>query len=486
MSKNNSNTSTFSIRILAYWRQRYLWRWQTSYLPRFMCQQYPRFVQQCDTTQTIITQLRLLDWEKLPPPTRKQYFGRQTTPQSAYIATYLVKLLYDIRSMGKLRHFLVTHPALVWALGFPLVADPQAAHGFSADASLPSRRQLNRVLTQLDNAILQTLLDAQVARLHSLLPASFGEVVSLDTKHVLAWVKENNPKAYIKEGRYDKTRQPAADPDCKLGCKRRHNRKIATAITPTKEGIAVNGKRVSIGEFYWGYASGAAVTKVAGWGEFVLAELTQTFDQGDIRAFFPLMAQVARRLDGKPRFGTMDAAYDAFYVYEYFHSTEHDGFAAIPLNQPNGKIRKFDQDGLPLCEAGLSMPVRKTYMDRTKSLVPHKRSFHACPLLFPQKIADSCPVAHKRWPKGGCSVQLPCSIGARLRHQLDRDGAKYKEIYAQRTAVERIFSQAVNLGIERPKLRNKRAITNHNTLIYLLINLRAIQRVLAKLQEKHN
>ncbi|MCA9950944.1 MAG: transposase [Anaerolineales bacterium] len=54
---------------------------------------------------------------------------------------------------------------------------------------------------------------------------------------------------------------------------------------------------------------------------------------------------------------------------------------------------------------------------------------------------------------------------------------RFKQIYKQRTAVERIFSQAVALGIERPKLRNQLAIANQNTLIYILINLRAMLRL---------
>ena len=49
-----------------------------------------------------------------------------------------------------------------------------------------------------------------------------------------------------------------------------------------------------------------------------------------------------------------------------------------------------------------------------------------------------------------------------------------------RTATERINSQATDLGIERPKLRNGAAVANLNTLIYALINLRALQRVQAK------
>lgn len=72
---------------------------------------------------------------------------------------------------------------------------------------------------------------------------------------------------------------------------------------------------------------------------------------------------------------------------------------------------------------------------------------------------------------------MPTRIGARLRYTLDRDSDRRKEIYRQRVAVERINSQAVALGIERPHLRNGHAIANQNTLIYVLINLRFLQRL---------
>ena len=77
-------------------------------------------------------------------------------------------------------------------------------------------------------------------------------------------------------------------------------------------------------------------------------------------------------------------------------------------------------------------------------------------------------------------VTMPTSIGARIRYQLDRDRETFKAVYRQRTATERINSQAVELGIERPKLRNGRSIANQNTLIYVLINLRAVHRVRAQ------
>lgn len=90
------------------------------------------------------------------------------------------------------------------------------------------------------------------------------------------------------------------------------------------------------------------------------------------------------------------------------------------------------------------------------------------------------PSCAPRWAKGGCRTTLATSIGARTRHQLDRDSEAYKEVYKQRTATERINSQAVALGIERPKLRNGAAVANLNTLIYVLINLRALQRIRAQ------
>jgi hypothetical protein len=78
---------------------------------------------------------------------------------------------------------------------------------------------------------------------------------------------------------------------------------------------------------------------------------------------------------------------------------------------------------------------------------------------------------------------MPTSIGARLRYTLDRDSQAYKDIYKQRTAVERINSQAVAFGIERPHIRNGRAIANLNTLTYILINLRLLQRIRQRIPE---
>jgi len=64
-----------------------------------------------------------------------------------------------------------------------------------------------------------------------------------------------------------------------------------------------------------------------------------------------------------------------------------------------------------------------------------------------------------------------------MRVQIDRQSHTYKQLYKQRTASERINSQAKDFGIERPKVRNWYSVVNLNTLTYIVINARALQRV---------
>jgi len=441
----------------------------------------PAFVHDCPPAMRTLQLLGPLDWDGVPERNLTRDWGQATVPHTACIAALLVQLNEGRPSMGALRRYLVEHPAFIWLLGFPLQPAPNHPPGFNAGASLPTHLHLAHLLRVLPNPALQFLLADSVRLILADLQglgAAPVERVSLDTKHILAWVKENNPKAYVAD-RFNKTRQPAGDPDCRLGCKRRHNQRAAPA-TPTRNPVAA--PTVKVGEYYWGYGSGIVVTKVPDRGEFVLAELTQPFDKGDLTYFFPLMHQVEQRLGYRPPFATFDAAFDAWYVYAYFHR-ENDprgGFAAVPFSEKGGYKahgRQFTADGAPLCAAGLAMPLQFTYTDRTTCLIEHERGKYICPLPRKRSGRVACPIHHVNARRGGCTAMMPTSIGARLRYTLDRESEEYKRLYRQRTAVERINSQAVALGIERPHLRNGSAIANQNTLIYLLINLRFLHRL---------
>jgi len=447
----------------------------------------PKFVRGCPAAMRLLDLLGPLHWADFPERNLQRNWGQPAIPFAAFSAACLLKLHEHLVSMGDLRQYLLEHPAFIWLLGFPLVTSRRHRCGFDPDASLPSERHFSRLLRKVPHAALRFLFDDSARLLLGFLASQgipAGECISLDTKHILAWVKENNPKANL-EQRFDNTHQPKGDPDCKLGCKRRRNQRSSRstpAHTPASHPLP--GSALSVGEFYWGYASGTVVTKVPGFGEFLLAELTQTFDQADVSYFFPLMHQTEQLLGFCPRFGSFDAAFDAWYVYEYF-SREDDpaAFAAVPFAEKGGykpDQRRFSPQGLPICKGGLVMPLQFTYYDRTVSRVEHERGKYVCPLLFPQPTGQTCPIHHPNWAKKGCTVTMPTSRGARLRYQLDRDSQRYREVYIQRTAVERINSQALALGIERPHLRSGEAIANLNTLIYTLINLHLYQRLRQK------
>ena len=443
-------------------------------------QEWPDFVRHCPVATRYLALLTPLDWHCFPERGLKaRGRHRHTLPHASFVATYLIKLQEGFRSTGKLRQYLADHPVLSWLLGLASAQKSFMPWRLEFQTRLPRTRHFNRILRSLPNASLQPLLGNLVhqlqAELRTIFP-TFGHTIALDTKLILAWVKENNPKAYVKE-RYNPQHQPKGDRDCRLGVKRRRNLAPENLPAPATNPVA-GSTRLSRLDCYWGYASGVVATKVPDWGEFVLAEMTQPFNCADVSYFFPLMTTVEQRLGFRPYIGALDAAFDSFYVHEYFHQPGKQAFAAVPLAVKGGyKERFFDPDGRPLCQAELPMPLKFTFTDRTRAIITHERGKHVCPLLYPQPSGETCPVNHERWPQGGCTADIPTSIGARLRYQLDREGEAYKEAYKQRTATERVNAQAKALGIERPHLRSQTAIANQNTLIYILINLRALHRV---------
>lgn len=458
-------------------------------LPLTLCdQQLPAPVRRDAVAMRYHRLLHPINWAAFPERDLEADYPQAATPYAPFAAACLVKLEENKTYMSDLRKYLVEHPLLTWLLGFPLPKGHDSS-GADVDTALPVARSFTRLLRKMPNTCLQFLLDETVHHLRSDLSAivdDFGHAVSLDTKHIIAWVQQNNPKAYV-ENRYDPKKQPKGDKDCKLGCKRRHNQTVdadnAIDSIPTPTSNPLPARTVEVGEYYWGYASGVIATKVPEWGEFVLAEWTQTFERPDVSYFYPLLEQTEARLGFRPRFGAFDAAFDAYYVYEEFHRPDESwqsGFAAVPLTKRSKTPRTFDEQGIPLCDAGLSMICQYTFTCRT-TLYEHERAHYVCPL---KPACDTCPIQHKKASKGGCTLRLPTSPGARLRHQIDRESKLYKDIYKQRSATERINAQAVSLGIERPRLRNRAAITNQNSLIYVLINLRALQRIQPRLQQQ--
>jgi hypothetical protein len=131
--------------------------------------------------------------------------GSHGHPITAYLKAFLLRIKEGLIYAKQLRDFLLKHPLLVIELGFDLQLDPTAPYGFDVERTLPCRYWFGEKLRRLDHTLLQDHLAATVAALKEEIPA-LGEVVAFDVKHIYAWVKENNWRAYVKD-RYDKTKR---------------------------------------------------------------------------------------------------------------------------------------------------------------------------------------------------------------------------------------------------------------------------------------
>jgi hypothetical protein len=90
------------------------------------------------------------------------------------------------------------------------------------------------------------------------------------------------------------------------------------------------------------------------------------------------------------------------------------------------------------------------------------RGYHAavnkCPVLGSGVSTETCRIQLPQFVKGvGCVKYRNLERGAQLRVQLDRQSEEYDLAYDDRTAAERINSQAKGLGIERPGCAGCRA-----------------------------
>jgi hypothetical protein len=398
----------------------------------------------------------LIDWSPFTScSSESSKRGRPAHPEIAYIKALLVKIVEDKKHITDLRTFLLRHPLLVLELGFIPHGDPKETYGFDIQKTVPSDNWLRKKQRNLDRPLLQALFYGTVRALQKEIPA-LGETVAFDVKHIYAWVRENNPREYVKD-RFCKERQLAGDPDCKVGVKRSTNQEQPDGSTKV------------IKEYLWGYGSGIASAITADYGDVVLAEYTQPFNEGDITYYRTLYQKTVNTLNQFPTNITADAAFDAWYVYET--CALHGGIAAVPLNQHGHSTVERDGDGVPLCPRKLQMIPTKKF-NHTNG---YRAERYQCPLLFPKATGQTCD--HQQFAKGvGCVKDINIEKGGIMRNTLDRTHPIYKAIYSQRTSAERINSQAKYEGIERPHVRRMRAVCNINTLTYIIINVRALQR----------
>ena len=399
----------------------------------------------------------LFDWSVIAEPcAHPSRVGRPPHPRCAYLKALLLKITEGLTSCTRLRRFLLERPLLVLELGFPPVLDLHHPYGFCLERTVPSARWFRAQQQHFPRPLLQVLLLKTISALQQEIPG-LGEIVAFDVTHIYAWVRENNPRVYV-QGTFNVTHIPKGDPDCRLGVKKSSNQQHADGRTTVKK------------ESLFGYGSGIATSTDPVYGDVILAEYTHPFNVNDIAYFPPLYLQTVAHLERFPVHITADAAFDAWYVYQTV--AHRQGMAAIAFNLHGHREPLRDPDGVPVCEKGLRMhpafPYDHTYGYRTQR--------YRCPLLFPKKTGEQCDHAQFGKGKKGCVKEVNIELGGLMRITLDRTSPLYKSVYCRRTSAERGNSQSKALGLERPHVRNIRSVRTLNTLIYLVINARALQR----------
>src|SRR5207247_3692717 len=93
-----------------------------------------------------------------------------------------------------------------------------------------------------------------------------------------------------------------------------------------------DGSTKEVKEYLWGYGSGVAAAITADYGDVVLAEYTQPFNENDVTYYRFLYLRTVLALGFYPTHVTADAASDASYGYDC--AARPGGIGAGPLQQP--------------------------------------------------------------------------------------------------------------------------------------------------------
>ncbi len=397
----------------------------------------------------------VFDFSILPEAKAKK--GPAGNSLEVYAKVFLVMVEERIKSSEGLRRFLLKHPALVIFLGFKLKGlSRNLPFGFDIQETVPSARHLRRKLQETQNSHLKLLVYDTIHNLQKL--ELLNGIAAMDTKEIMAFVKENNPKQYVKD-RFKKDNIPPGDKTCALGAKPSSNKDE-------------NGKKKP--RYFWGYKSGAIFSQTE-YGLAFLSENTSPAAKADVKFFFPLLLPlVLLGIDVKVFLA--DAAFDAWYVYAAIDAL--DAKAYIPINTRGHDTQKmeFGTNGRPVCQKGLEMDNGGKWFDKQKG---YHRLKATCPLVNPttgkrkKKHANiNCEILESK-PKG-CSRVINLDDTDNLRFAIDRQSREFKGVYKQRTQAERGFSTLKNYGIETPIQRNINSVSNLATLAYCLMNAKVI------------
>jgi len=403
---------------------------------------YQNIVNSCSFTQKYDALFRAFDTVYHGPD--HPLFGRKGYPKSAYLKALIYKQCEQIKYVTDLIRDLESRPAICMLIGF----EP---------GKLPSPSQFSRFLSSMNNSEVEELIHSS-AKLMIEEGHVSTDVLIGDSKPIRANTVENNPK----------------NPNRCLNKERKIKRNPAATFSYysyIKQ--SSEGKKRQFA-FFWGYRTHVLVSREG----VVLVEITKPNDVADKDVVKSLMRKL-KRIYGqkKGRKIVLDAAYDSNDVYNFILKE----MKSEPFIAENPRYKKpvtnFDEQGRPICEAGLSMKYCGSANDENRSRIKYR-----CPIKGGNKkelpkLPAECPVDHPRFTEGncyGCTAYIDLAGDARTQARMRRQSQEFKKTYNLRMEVERYFSRLGPREVEDTTLYNYSSIKNQMSIAHLSLNLIAV------------
>jgi len=368
----------------------------------------------------------------------KKKRGRPSFSKNAILRALIYKNLRGLSSLSELAFELKNNPLIAEVLGFPAWEAPPSIERFSDFM----RNLPNQKLQELRLLLVQQLISEKVIN---------GRVIALDSCAIEANVRENNLKTAV-SSRFDKTIKPLGDPDARLGVKIYYPKPFQRKIT-----------------FFWGYRNHILTDAHT---ELPIMEITLPADQHEQKQALVLLKRLKSYSPLNIQAVTADANYDVEEILSYiFH--EIKAMPVIPRN-PRGHHQKGDftvhKDTI-VCPANLKMHRRGKMTTRGRTYLQY-----SCPLYYGKNYQGQflvCPASHpKYFSQKGCNYLL--RLTPTVREYINYDSRIFREIYNQRSSVERVFSRLLTITMLNPTVIGLKATQNHCTIAHITVVLIAL------------
>jgi hypothetical protein len=378
-------------------------------------------------------------FDNLPeiPATRKSPRGRPPVSRNALLKGLIYRNLRGIDKLVELEFELRNNPSIAEPLGLDTLKKP------------PSDERFSEFLRAHPNGYFQRVRESLV---HHLITEGVisGTGIALDSCAIEAPVKENNLKTSMKD-RYEKHHFPSGDKDARLGVTIHFPR-------PFKKKI----------HYFWGYRNHIINDLES---ELPLAELTLQANKDEKRVGLSMIQTLHRDFSLPVEVVAADANFDVEEILRYIIE-EMKAEAMIPRNPRNTQHTHYTMKRDEVyCQADLPMNRKGKMTVKGITYLQYR-----CPLHWSKDFVGHyllCPAGHPKFlQQKGCNVLIRLSPS--IREKVKYGTQRFREVYATRTSVERVFSRLLSISMQKPTVRGFRAIRNHCTIAHITVLLVAL------------